>query len=131
MRTLRTYLIVASLLAFAGQGFAAALHVRNCSMKQTQAQLIVSVTAIAGDCCDDGAGKNIPCEKFDGARSAKTQDGCSLCHACYSVQSAQGIDPVRLTATPVVLIPLEVPSPAFTPLPSHRPASLWRPPALI
>ena len=130
MRALRTFLIVASLLAFAGQGFAAASHVRNCSMKQTQAQLIVSVTAVAGDCCD-GAGKSVPCEKSDGAKSSDSQDGCSLCHACYSVQSSQGIDPVRLVATPLALIPIEVASPAFTPLPAFQPASLWRPPALI
>ena len=125
MRGTRLLILLTVLLTLPGYGLAGFVQ-RSCQEQMRASSHVV----LASDCCPGKTDQGAACKRLGDGPLGKT-GGCSACKAGYNCKSSQSFEP---TEAPVLLVLSARPTlsmDSHTPMLSHSPGGLWRPPRLI
>jgi hypothetical protein len=125
MRMMRIITLLITLLTLPGYGLAS-LSQRSCQEEMRAS----TQQTLAGDCCPGKADPGTACKRLTDSPLGK-KDTCSACKAGYNCKSPQPYEPSTTLASIVLPIHPSVSITPRSPLSSHSPDGLWRPPRSI
>jgi hypothetical protein len=125
MRPTRLIVLLVTMLTLPVYGLAGVTQ-RSCQEQMSAA----SHTIQAGDCCPGKTDPGTQCKDVKDASSPTGKGSCTACKAGYNCKSPHSYQP---SSAPVLYV-VSSPSTAWTvipsPLISHSPDGMWRPPTL-
>ena len=125
MRCTRLLVLLFTLLTLPVYGLAGVMQ-RSCQEQMST----VSHTPQVGDCCPGKTDQATPCKRLGDSDGPAGKGSCTACKAGYNCKSPQSFEPS--SAALLYLLPsrgaasAELPSPLI----SHSPDGLWRPPTV-